>query len=355
MRARLRVCEDAPIFIIGRQDRTSLGDICVDNIAALLLDAEDGATALKTYRDCTPVPLSYYDDVTHDVVSPVKSASPPAAAHDQLVHGFVTDGLEAAFEFACTTLELTPQHTPSRSRLGKSCGAAVHARDGSRRWLKITGIPVNAVNRARAQEQASSDITGVPKPAILEIFDWRVGAVCWRALQTEHSISPVAGPHFGLELPPISDEWIENLRWATNCIAGIDATHYCKTPDAIAVEIRHHFGRDAPLWASEWRVAHGDLNWTNLTAPTLQVLDWETWGLAPRGYDLAYLIVNTGYNLDLMKRLEAAFADELRTPSGRVAQLAACAQMLDFVKGQMGDIAYQRGIEGVAERALSRS
>ncbi|HKS43679.1 MAG TPA: hypothetical protein VJT49_00930 [Amycolatopsis sp.] len=39
----------------------------------------------------------------------------------------------------------------------------------------------------------------------------------------------------------------------------------------------------------EWTTAHGDLGWSNFTAPDCWILDWEDWGVAPRSYDAAVL------------------------------------------------------------------
>jgi hypothetical protein len=36
---------------------------------------------------------------------------------------------------------------------------------------------------------------------------------------------------------------------------------------------------------TECAVAHADLGWSNLTVPERWLLDWEDWGVAPRGGD----------------------------------------------------------------------
>ena len=54
-----------------------------------------------------------------------------------------------------------------------------------------------------------------------------------------------------------------------------------------------------------------------------------------------------------MKRLEFAFVDELKTPSGRVAQLSVCVNMLNFDDAVLCDPIYRHRIEEVARRALN--
>jgi hypothetical protein len=54
--------------------------------------------------------------------------------------------------------------------------------------------------------------------------------------------------------------------------------------------IRALLGVDLDIASVPWTTAHCDLHWGNLTAPTLTILDWETWGRAPAGYDAATLL-----------------------------------------------------------------
>lgn len=42
-----------------------------------------------------------------------------------------------------------------------------------------------------------------------------------------------------------------------------------------------------------WSTAHGDLHWASLTLDGPVLLDWEGWGLAPAGYDVALLAAHT--------------------------------------------------------------
>lgn len=51
-----------------------------------------------------------------------------------------------------------------------------------------------------------------------------------------------------------------------------------------------YFGLRLDLSSITWTAAHCDLHWGNVTAPTLTILDWETWGKAPARYDAATLV-----------------------------------------------------------------
>jgi hypothetical protein len=117
--------------------------------------------------------------------------------------------------------------------------------------------------------------------------------------------------------------------------------------------IKDCFGSRAPCVAEEWHVGHGDLQWSNLTAPTFNLLDWECWGYVPRGYDAAYLIAVSCADPELVRRLERAFADDLETESGRVARLAALANLIGLIKAGWLDPRYMRSLKAMGRRVLS--
>lgn len=78
--------------------------------------------------------------------------------------------------------------------------------------------------------------------------------------------------------------------------------------------------------------AHGDLHWANLTAPELCLLDWELWGMAPAGYDPAVLYCASVLVPGIRDQVRAVFADQLDTPTGRGAQLAAILKLFCLVE-----------------------
>ena len=125
--------------------------------------------------------------------------------------------------------------------------------EGTRSWLKISGIPIGTSNRQRRKEEVSACIKGVPKPSIFTSFDWIERDVCWRALQIEHAPSPASSPSAfpARHLPSISDAWIHGLRQALADLAKVEATHFIVMPIDFSNEIRLRFGNDAPHQAVE--------------------------------------------------------------------------------------------------------
>jgi hypothetical protein len=79
---------------------------------------------------------------------------------------------------------------------------------------------------------------------------------------------------------------------------------------------------------SSWSAAHGDLHWANLCGPTLHIFDWEGWGLAPTGYDVAMLHSYSLLVPALAARIRTEFDDLLETAAGRHAELVAIAELL---------------------------
>lgn len=91
--------------------------------------------------------------------------------------------------------------------------------------------------------------------------------------------------------------------------------------------IAEQIGPNAPAATDDWHVGHGDLHWANLTAPRCMLLDWEHWGLFPRGYDLGRLLGCSAFSPAMMAKIVDAFYDEFRSPAARVGLLAGIASV----------------------------
>jgi hypothetical protein len=195
----------------------------------------------------------------------------------------------------------------------------------------------------------------VPTPRILACAEWESAGVEWHAVMTSLVSSPTIKQFFnaGGSLAH-DDRWVGLLRDVLGRIAALPTDHRCFSEQYVANAILARFGRDAPRFAAQWQTAHGDLNWKNLTAPDLVVFDWETWGLAPRAYDAAYLMVHLFEDIRIMERLEREYDSEFATESGCVGLLVACAEMLNFLEASGRDSRHSRNIEAIAERALRR-
>lgn len=70
------------------------------------------------------------------------------------------------------------------------------------------------------------------------------------------------------------------------------------------------------------------LAWGNVTGPELCVLDWESWGRAPAGYDACTLLCTSLQHLPTAARVREIFQPVLDSHSGHVALLGAVCRYL---------------------------
>src|SRR5690606_36439542 len=135
---------------------------------------------------------------------------------------------------------------------------------------------------------------------------WQADGIGWHAFQFSLAPSPAVRPTPWIEGPPpeIGDGWLQDLKRAIDRLSAAPLSQWLVHPGSLARVIGRRYGRKAPFEADEWRTAHGDLNWSNVTAPALCLLDWERWGAAPRGFDIAMLLSVTVMQPELYRRIE---------------------------------------------------
>jgi hypothetical protein len=89
---------------------------------------------------------------------------------------------------------------------------------------------------------------------------------------------------------------------------------------------------------TEWTAAHADLAWTNLTAPNCYLLDWEDWGMAPRGWDAATLWSASFAVPTLADRVLLERRGDLDNRTGKLVQLYHCAELISAPAGYAGPL-----------------
>ncbi|WP_202451087.1 MULTISPECIES: phosphotransferase [unclassified Streptomyces] len=122
--------------------------------------------------------------------------------------------------------------------------------------------------------------------------------------------------------------WWTGLRIALDDIATVPTDRYTTKQQYLDWAMPKFLGTSLDTRVPTWTTAHGDLHWANLCAPDLQILDWEGWGLAPTGYDVAILHSYSLLVLPTAARIRAEFAYLLDTPAGRFAELVAITELL---------------------------
>ncbi|WP_147341202.1 hypothetical protein [Actinomadura logoneensis] len=132
-----------------------------------------------------------------------------------------------------------------------------------------------------------------------------------------------------LELP---DSWFGRLREAVETLSATPAPPGrgpVITQDYVHRALPRYVGAaETETTVHRWSLAHGDLHWANITAPELNILDWEGFGPAPHGFDAAHLHAYTLPTPDIAARVRDTFADTLHTDEGRQAELIVAAIIL---------------------------
>ncbi|WP_306367156.1 phosphotransferase [Nocardiopsis sp. CC223A] len=219
---------------------------------------------------------------------------------------------------------------------GHTRSGPVTTAEGEPAWLRIWCAPRSegAVWEGPALAAHLFD-ERVPRPALLaeaawdgEDDDrWAVQAHLYERLPS----SPLSPGPVLFQAPDLSEQWWVDLAEAVASIREVpphperwvlDQGYVHRIPDVLP----EFAGQD--LTVQRWETAHGDLHWANLTAAPLRIIDWEGWGTAPAGFDAALLHAYALPVPDLARRVRAEFTGLLDTPSGRLAQLAVAAEVV---------------------------
>ncbi|MFJ9446446.1 hypothetical protein ACIRRH_31985 [Kitasatospora sp. NPDC101235] len=248
-----------------------------------------------------------------------------------------------------TRHSLTAAHQKAAAFLGLVCtGPPIFGTSGTTvgRPAENTWLRVSRSSRRRAPRPSGQGALGaeqlipasVPRPRLHDTADWTEAGWFYQADVSE-LVGPAASTTQDLRHDPgLDDGWWAALKDALVGIAQAPGTKTTLRQTWVEEVFPKYLGIPAP--ASVERVTgHGDLQWANLTARPLKILDWERWGLVPVGYDPAVLWVSSLLVPEIANRTREEFADIFDTPAGRVGQLIALAEML-----QAADRGYYPGL-----------
>ena len=268
---------------------------------------------------------------------------------------YTTLGIDALRE-GCRRLGVTQAGACEIAYTRRSIGSQAVAPDGALSWVKVAALRAADTLAAERSEPGLPRLEGLPRPTILNATRWLNADYDYRAVQFSVAPSPTVerSQWAGAAAFGVSGDWIAALANTLHHLGGTPCSQYCADQEQISRTIVRRFGDQAPHVVSEWRTAHGDLHWSNLTYPVLCLIDWESWGTAPRGYDAARLVAASCALPKFRRRLESAFASDLATSSGRVAQLLWCAQLLDLIDIRLLDPFYRAPLAALARRVLAR-
>nr|BEK67480.1 hypothetical protein KPHV_47070 [Kitasatospora purpeofusca] len=240
-----------------------------------------------------------------------------------------------------TRLRLEEAHAKAAAFLRLTCaGPAVFGTSGTTlgrqagdRWLRVSCGSRRHAPRPTGQgplgaQQLLPD--AVPRPRLHDTLDWTDGGHFYQTDVFDLAGAAVSVTPDLREDPALEDGWWAGLRSALADIATTPGTKITLRPTWIAQAFPRFLGVPAPAEV-ERVTGHGDLQWANLAATPLMLLDWERWGMVPVGYDPAVLWVSSLLVPGVANRVRTEFAEVLETPAGRVGQLIALAEMLQAV------------------------
>lgn len=184
--------------------------------------------------------------------------------------------------------------------------------------------------------ETANKIRGVPRPYLLDAVETRTAERRFRTeVMTYVEATPASTMPAATTAPVIDEAWLDQLRDALEALASTVTERATWTQEEVTQRLREYFGDRIDPRVDRWVASHCDLHWANLTAPELVILDWEQWGLAPHGYDVATLYCHSLAVPETATAIRGRFGDILDTDDGRRAQLLAISRMLN--RTRMGD------------------
>ncbi|WP_328377080.1 hypothetical protein OHB13_12060 [Streptomyces sp. NBC_00440] len=216
---------------------------------------------------------------------------------------------------------------------GRSLSAPVMF-EGRQYWLRVAEMPRGKGPSSAwdGPEAAALHIPRkVPRPRFAGARRWDLAEFSYYADLHAHlrgrPLSKTALPPEGLR--PTADWW-DRLSDALTAISRVSTSRVTVRAERLTWAMPRFLGDDAPAEPPNWTTAHGDIQWSNLSGPTLEIIDWERWGQAPEGYDAAVLYVSSLAAPDVARQVRDRFGELLSSPSGRFAQLYAASE---FIQG----------------------
>ncbi|GAB3000612.1 MULTISPECIES: hypothetical protein [Amycolatopsis] len=206
-------------------------------------------------------------------------------------------------------------------------GATEGFRTSADTWVRIERRQRWRINSAVwVGLEAAATIRGVKKPAWYQSTTWSDPArdIVWRADELERITAPPVGDL--ATAAGLPKAWWASLHESLTALAAHPTERVGMSQAHLTKRISEVFD-DVDTQVDEWATAHTDVHWANLSTDA-HLIDWEDWGLAPRGHDAACLWQSALPDPAVAARVQREFADDLETRSGKLAQLLQCANAI---------------------------
>ncbi|MFC8698435.1 phosphotransferase [Streptomyces parvus] len=169
----------------------------------------------------------------------------------------------------------------------------------------------------------------VPRPRVHDLLEWTGPAHRYRAELSEYLARPAlqsGGPVLSQDLD-LPASWWADLRAALTATATVPTSRRAVRQQWID----RHFSRllgIPPIQVTSWTTGHGDLHVGNLLPPPLVIVDWESWGRMPTGFDIGLFHAYSLPAPATAAQVRAVFPDILQTAEQQAGELVALAQLL---------------------------
>lgn len=196
-------------------------------------------------------------------------------------------------------------------------------------WVRLAWRRAARINtQAWTGFEAAAAIEGVPRPQWFAAATWfdTTRDVVWRADEMTRAEDPTVSAAADIVTDPLLPErWWTDLEFALTSLASHDTDRVAMPEAHLTTRIHEMYGDGIDTTVADWACAHGDLGFANLCGPRLAILDWESWGMAPVGWDAACLWSASLQVPTLAEQVLDRFDNVLSTRSGRLSRLLLCA------------------------------
>lgn len=204
-------------------------------------------------------------------------------------------------------------------------------------WLRVASVPAGLIQQIfwdGAIEAERHMPASVPRPRLRSWYDWSDQHWQYRAELYDHVPAlPVATTRILNSAPCLPSSWWAAVRSALGDIASVRTGRVTVDQAYLDNAMPRFLGTPVSTTApGRWTTAHGDFHFANVSEPVLHIFDFEGWGLAPAGYDIATLHSCSVLQPALAARIRWEFSDILSTPSGRFAELVTITELLQAAK-----------------------
>ncbi|MFE5858553.1 hypothetical protein ACFQ61_35715 [Streptomyces sp. NPDC056500] len=214
---------------------------------------------------------------------------------------------------------------------------SVGARTDRGTWVRVERRSLDKItDQGWNGTESAARLEGVTQPAWRGCVVWRDAdePVMWRADETDLLPGTPIGTAVLAEEPMLSEEWWRAFGDSLDALAR-NTTRRVATPDTVTItqelvseSIRGVFPKVIDTTVERWVPTHADLNWANMSAPTLSLFDWEDWGNAPRGLDSATLWAASLAVPALADRIRRERRHDFESRDGKLMTLFVCAKIL---------------------------